>query len=269
MPVKLAAHRVVCPVRTLSIHEDDPRIGVAGILVAPYVVVTVWPVRISPGFLKPGVLIRGVVHHQVGDHPDAPLVRLVQQHHEILNGAELGQHRAIVGDVVTAVAQRGGVERRQPQAVDAQPLQIVQLLRQAGQVAGAVAIRVVKSPYEYLIKNGMFVPIRVSRRGFGVFEVLGLRFDQVAVGPHCLTGVWDSFQVGGRLMIEGLGAEIVRRHQDATFVTVGRAAAWAGRNASMRRPCTQVSVVPVRRRERKTATVRWNPVGGPEGVRWG
>ena len=95
------------------------------------------------------------------------------------------------------------------------------------------------------------------------------RFDQVPVGPHRLASVRNSFEIGVRLMVEGLGAEIVRRHQDATFVTVGRAAAWAGHDASTRRPCTQVSVVPVRRGERKTATVRWNPVGGPEGARDG
>src|SRR3712207_8935539 len=59
-----------------------------------------------------------VVHDEVGDDADAALVRLVEQHDEVLDGAELGQHGAEVADVVAAVAQRRVVERRQPEAVE-------------------------------------------------------------------------------------------------------------------------------------------------------
>ena len=41
----------------------------------------------------------------------------------------------VVGDVVPAVAQRARVERRQPQAVDAEPLQVVEPVDEAAQVA--------------------------------------------------------------------------------------------------------------------------------------
>jgi hypothetical protein len=45
---------------------------------------------------------------------------------EVLQGAELGQDRGVIGDVVAAITQRARVERGDPQAVDAEPLQVVQ-----------------------------------------------------------------------------------------------------------------------------------------------
>lgn len=50
----------------------------------------------------------------------------VQQHDEVVHGAEFGQDGAEVPDVVTAVAERGVVERRKPEAVDPQPLQVIE-----------------------------------------------------------------------------------------------------------------------------------------------
>ena len=56
--------------------------------------------------------------------------------------AVVGLDREEVGDVVAAVAQRRGVERQQPDAVDAEPLQVVELLDQPAEVARAVAVAV-------------------------------------------------------------------------------------------------------------------------------
>jgi hypothetical protein len=56
--------------------------------------------------LKPDVLITGVVHHEVDDHLEATIVRLVEQALEVAEGADTGKDVAKVGDVVTAVAQR-------------------------------------------------------------------------------------------------------------------------------------------------------------------
>jgi hypothetical protein len=47
-----------------------------------------------------------------------------------------------VGDVVAAVAQRRLEHRQEPDAVDAQPLQVVELLGQPAEVPGAVAVAV-------------------------------------------------------------------------------------------------------------------------------
>ena len=53
-----------------------------------------------------------------------------------------GIHIQIVRDIVAVVAQRRGKERQQPQARDAQILQIIQLLHQPGKVADAVVVAV-------------------------------------------------------------------------------------------------------------------------------
>ena len=54
--------------------------------------------------------------------------------------AEVGIDAAVVGDVVAVVLAGARIERQQPERVDAEVLQIVELLGQAGEVADAVAV---------------------------------------------------------------------------------------------------------------------------------
>ena len=77
--------------------------------------------------MEPRVLVGGVVHDQVGDDPHAPLVGLLDQLDGVGQVAVLGQDGPEVADVVAAVAERRLVERQQPQAVDAEPLEVVEL----------------------------------------------------------------------------------------------------------------------------------------------
>ena len=55
---------------------------------------------------------------------------------------ELGVDGEEVADVVAAVAHGRGVEGQQPQAVDTEPLEVVELGPQPGQVADAVVVGV-------------------------------------------------------------------------------------------------------------------------------
>ena len=64
------------------------------------------------------VLARGVVDHEVGDHAHPALVRRLDERCELVDRAELGAHGQEVGDVVAPVAERRGIERQQPDAVD-------------------------------------------------------------------------------------------------------------------------------------------------------
>ena len=98
---------------------------------------------------------------------DAAGVGLGHQPLEVADGAELVQHAVVVRDVVAAVAQRGLEERRQPQAVDAQPLQVVQLLDQPGKVARAVPVGVREAAHQHLVEDGLAVPVRVVLAGRG------------------------------------------------------------------------------------------------------
>ncbi len=106
VPEELPAHRVEAPVGDLGVHEDDARVGIPVVGVGPDVEVPERPVRVRAGGLEPGVLVGGVVHHQVGDDAYAAGVRLGDQLLERRQGPELGQHRGVVGHVVAAVPQR-------------------------------------------------------------------------------------------------------------------------------------------------------------------
>ena len=116
------------------------------------------------------MLVAGVVHDEVDDHAHAALVRGVDELHEVGEVAELGQHGGVVGDVVAAVAQRRGEERRQPEAVDAEPLEVVQLGGEALEVADAVAVAVLEGADEDLVEDGPFEPVGIAVLGRGVLE---------------------------------------------------------------------------------------------------
>ena len=110
---------------------------------------------------EPGVLVAGVVDDQVGDDPDAPGVGLVEQPPEVVDGAALGMHRVEVADVVAAVAEGRRVEREQPEAVDPQPLEVVELGDEPGDVPDAVVVAVEEPPDEDLVEDGPLEPERI------------------------------------------------------------------------------------------------------------
>ena len=180
VPVVLLAHRVEGPVRFLGVDEDDAGLVVLGGIIRPDVVIAVGPAGIHARLLEPVVRIRGVVDGEVRDDADPALVGAVNQGDEVFDGTELGQDLAEIADVVAAVAQWGVVERRQPEAVHAEPLEVVEFFLQALQGAGAGVVRVVERADENLVEHRVLVPLGVGAlprllRGGGTGEVGGLR----------------------------------------------------------------------------------------------
>ena len=92
---------------------------------------------------------------------------------EVVDRAELRQHLVEVADVVAAVAQRRVVERRQPKAVHAKPLQVVEAFDQPAQVAGPVGVGVVERPDQHLVEHGALEPGAVLGQRPGMAEVVG------------------------------------------------------------------------------------------------
>ena len=103
---ELAALGVERPVRVLGVGEDDADVRALLVGVAPDVEVAVRPLGVGAGLLEPLVLVGGVVERQVDDDAHVALVRLRDELAELVERAELGEDRAVVGDVVAAVAQR-------------------------------------------------------------------------------------------------------------------------------------------------------------------
>ena len=96
-------------------------------------------VRIAAtGRLRPLVLAGDVVEHEVEAQADAPLPQRGGQPAQVVDGAQVGADRAVVGDGVPAVVgTRPGLEQRhQVQVGDAELLQVVGVLGDAVQVAG-------------------------------------------------------------------------------------------------------------------------------------
>ena len=162
VPVVLAAQLVERPVRRLGVDEDDARLRVALVGVRPDVPVALRAGRVGARLLEPRVVGRGVVHDEVGDHAHAALVRLLDELAEVLDRPVVGVDGEEVRDVVAAVAQRRLVHRQQPEAVDAEPLEVVELVDQAAEVAGAVVVAVEEAADVDLVEDGPLEPQRVS-----------------------------------------------------------------------------------------------------------
>ena len=89
-------------------------------------------------------------------------VRLGDEPLEVVQRAVARMDVLVVGDVVAVVAQRRRVERQQPERVDAELLQVVELLGQAGEVADAVVVAVEEGADVRLVDDGVLVPERIG-----------------------------------------------------------------------------------------------------------
>ena len=159
MPVVRARDIVPGPVRRLGVGEDDPRVLVLVRRVGPHVPVALG--RAGRGLtraLEPLVLGGGVVHDEVGDDAQPALVRRVDEGADVVHGAVVGVDLVVIGDVVTAVAQGAGEHGQQPDDVDAQPLQVVELLGQPAEVTRPVGVAVEEPAQVDLVEDGPLEP---------------------------------------------------------------------------------------------------------------
>ncbi len=118
--------------------------------------------RCAAGGLEPGVLVRGVVHHQFGDYPQAAPVRFAHQRAQVVAGAVLRVNIAVVGDVVAVVLHRRGIEGEQPDGIHSQITHIIELFDQSGKITHAVAVRVEEGLDVQLVDDGVLVPLRFA-----------------------------------------------------------------------------------------------------------
>ncbi len=102
-------------------------------------------VGILAGLFEPLVLVGAVVDHEVHDDADAALFALGDQAVHVLHRAEAWVDRVVVRDVIALVRERGDVDRREPEEVDAELLQGVQPGNDARKVADAVAVGVAEA----------------------------------------------------------------------------------------------------------------------------
>ena len=114
------------------------------------------------GLLEPFVPVRGVVRDDVGDQLDAGGVQRGGHLVEVLQGAELRVHVAVVVDVVAAVGERRGVERAEPDGVDPEFLQVRDLGGDALDVAQAVTVGIGEAARVDLVHGRLAPPVGVG-----------------------------------------------------------------------------------------------------------
>src|SRR5439155_17269255 len=82
-----------------------------------------------------------------------------------LERAELRVDRGVVRDVVAEVGQRRGVERREPERVDAEPDEVVEALHDPAEVADTISVGVLERPGVDLVDDRL-LPAGHGRRGY-------------------------------------------------------------------------------------------------------
>jgi len=158
VPVVLLAEGIEGPVGAFRIEEDDAGVGVTLGGVAPHVIVPQTRLARLAGQAKPGMLVRGVVHDQVGDDPHPAPVHLIDDQPELLYRPIVGMDAVEAGDVITVVPQGRRIDGRDPDAVDPQPFQVIQALQDTGEVSPAVAVAIGEGAGVKLIEDGVGVP---------------------------------------------------------------------------------------------------------------
>ena len=174
VPEESVGFLVPGPVGAFGVGEDDPRVGVALVGVAPDVIIAVRRSGVLARLLEPVVLVRGVVHDQFGDHPQPALMGLFQEFLEVVERAVIGVDRPEIGDVVAAIAQRRAVEGQHPDAIHAERLDVVELAGQPPEVARAVVRGIEERADADLVDDRVLVPV-----------VGGRAIDARREGLHC------------------------------------------------------------------------------------
>jgi hypothetical protein len=118
MEVVLTGFSVSSPNALLGFGEHERQVLVLDGLFSPDVIVSILGLRVAARLLKPRMLIRGVVDHEINDHSHPSLVCLAQHDHEVTKGPEPIVDSVIVGDVISVVAIRRRIEGHEPDASD-------------------------------------------------------------------------------------------------------------------------------------------------------
>ena len=104
MPIVGLDHGIPRPVGRLEVFENDSCLLVFLRRVTPDIEVALRTAGFSPPSpLEPGMLIGGVIDHQLGDHPKTTPMGFFKKPLEIAQGSVVGMNARVVGDIVTVV----------------------------------------------------------------------------------------------------------------------------------------------------------------------
>ena len=113
---------------------------------------------------EPRMLLARVVRHDVHEHTDASRPSPRHQPVKVLQGPELGRDGTEVRDVITPVGVGGHRDRREPDAVHAQPLEVIEMLDDPLDVADTIGVAVSERAGVDLVQDPRFPPRFVGPR---------------------------------------------------------------------------------------------------------
>ena len=128
-----------------------------------------------------------MVDTEIDQHADAAAVRLAHELHKVAARAEPWIDTVVVGDVVAVVTARRGLERCQPDRVDAERLEIVKPPAETFEVAASVSACVKERLDIEAVDDRVLVPKVVDhpvRRAFRTRYIACDQSNGTAGGPH-------------------------------------------------------------------------------------
>ena len=108
-----------------------------------------------------------MVRHHVHDEPDPGPVQRGDHLVELLEGADLRIHVAVVIHVVAAVGEGRGIEGAQPHRIDPEALEVRDAGDDPAQIADAVAVAVREGARIDLVDGRLPPPVGIGLQGGG------------------------------------------------------------------------------------------------------
>ena len=102
-------------------------------------------VRILAGLLEPFVLIGAVIDNEIHQDVHVALFCLGDQTVHVIHCAKTRVDVVIIGNIVALIGERRAVDRREPDNVDAEILEIIKLADNARKIADAVSVGITEA----------------------------------------------------------------------------------------------------------------------------
>src|ERR1700733_2515342 len=145
MKVILTAPRIPSPGAAAEDGQPIVRRTAVGGGIGPDIPVGFGAVMRRATFLEPGMIDRGMAPNQVDDHFEAERVGACDDGVEISQRSKPWVDTSVIGDVIAEIPHRRWVERRNPDAVDAERRYVVEAAQQSRKVAESIVIAVAEA----------------------------------------------------------------------------------------------------------------------------
>ena len=108
-------------------------------------ILSVLAVRILTGLLKPFVLIGAVIDNEIHQDVHVALFGLGDQTVHVVHCAKARVDAVIIGNIVALIGKRRAVDRGEPDNIDAELLEIIELADDAGEITDAVSVGIIEA----------------------------------------------------------------------------------------------------------------------------